>query len=152
MSARRADWRKRRQQEHLPKRNCYYIFCEGEKTEPQYFSGFKQLIEENPAYKNMVQVEIEPCGAETMRVLDQAVRYAEKNHLTLMDRSGAFTTKIVFLLQILTMWATEQTSSVTGHLSCSSAQRGVMSASNFGLFYILHITPPTTTVLRISRF
>ncbi len=82
MSARRADWRKKRQQEHLPKRNCYYIFCEGQKTEPQYFSGFKQLIEENPAYKNMVQVEIEPCGAETMRVLDQAVRYAEKNHLT----------------------------------------------------------------------
>ncbi len=82
MSARRAGWRKKRQQEHLSKCTCYYIFCEGERTEPQYFSGFKRLIEENPVYQNMIRVEIEPCGAETMRVLDRAVQYAEKNHLT----------------------------------------------------------------------
>lgn len=47
-------WKKKRRQEHLPERKNYYIFCEGEQTEPQYFSGFKRLIEENPIYKNTI--------------------------------------------------------------------------------------------------
>ena len=42
-------WKKKRLQEHLElKKYRYYIFCEGEQTEPQYFTGFKKLIEENP--------------------------------------------------------------------------------------------------------
>ena len=42
-------WKKKRLQEHLElKKYRYYIFCEGEQTEPQYFNGFKKLIEENP--------------------------------------------------------------------------------------------------------
>ena len=42
-------WKKKRRQEHLElKRYRYYIFCEGQQTEPQYFAGFKKLIEENP--------------------------------------------------------------------------------------------------------
>ena len=36
--------------------------------EPLYFAGFKKLIEENPIYKDMVLIEIEPCQADTMRV------------------------------------------------------------------------------------
>lgn len=44
----------------------YYIFCEGLQTEPLYFQGFKRLIEENPIYREMVLIEIEPCGAETL--------------------------------------------------------------------------------------
>jgi hypothetical protein len=41
------NWRKKRRQEHLEmKEYRYYIFCEGEQTEPRYFSGFKKLIEE----------------------------------------------------------------------------------------------------------
>jgi len=40
------NWRKKRRQEHLEmKEYRYYIFCEGEQTEPRYFSGFKKLIE-----------------------------------------------------------------------------------------------------------
>lgn len=74
-------WKKKRRQEHLPERKNYYIFCEGEQTEPQYFSGFKRLIEENPIYKNAIQIQIEPCAAETMRVIGRAERYAEQNHL-----------------------------------------------------------------------
>ena len=38
-------WKKKRQQDYLElKENRYYIFCEGEQTEPQYFEGFKHLI------------------------------------------------------------------------------------------------------------
>ncbi len=38
-------WKKKRRQEYLEKKKYrYYIFCEGEQTEPQYFAGFKKLI------------------------------------------------------------------------------------------------------------
>ena len=40
------DWKKKRLQAHLEmKKYRYYIFCEGEQTEPQYFAGFKRLID-----------------------------------------------------------------------------------------------------------
>lgn len=56
------DWKKKRRQEHLEKKRYrYYIFCEGEQTEPQYFTGFKRMIEDNPIYRDMVLIEIEPC-------------------------------------------------------------------------------------------
>ncbi|MDD3278320.1 MAG: hypothetical protein PHG16_05470 [Lachnospiraceae bacterium] len=48
-------WKKKRRKEYLEKKeHRYYIFCEGEQTEPQYFNGFKRLIEDNPIYKDMV--------------------------------------------------------------------------------------------------
>ena len=59
----------------------YYIFCEGQQTEPSYFAGFKKLIEENPVYKDMVLIEIEPCQAETMRVIGMAEDYVRKNKI-----------------------------------------------------------------------
>lgn len=77
------NWRKKRKQEHLEMKEFrYYIFCEGEQTEPNYFDGFKKLIENNPVYRDMVLIEIEPCGAETMRVIGMAERYVQKNHIT----------------------------------------------------------------------
>lgn len=67
------DWKKKRRQEHLEKKRYrYYIFCEGEQTEPQYFTGFKRIIEKNSIYRDMVLIEIEPCAAETMRVIGMA--------------------------------------------------------------------------------
>ena len=76
-------WKKKRLQEHLEmKKYRYYIFCEGEQTEPQYFAGFKRLIEDNPIYKDMILIEIEPCAAETMRVIGMAEQYVEKNKLS----------------------------------------------------------------------
>ncbi|MDE7432128.1 MAG: RloB family protein [Lachnospiraceae bacterium] len=73
-------WRRQRRKEYLEKKEYrYYIFCEGEQTEPFYFEGFKRLIEDNPIYKDMVLIEIEPCAAETMRVIDMAERYVRKN-------------------------------------------------------------------------
>ena len=66
-------WKKKRRQEHLElKKYRYYIYWEGQPTEPQYFAGFKKLIEENPVYKDMALIEIEPCQAETMRVIGMA--------------------------------------------------------------------------------
>ena len=48
-------WKKKRRQEYLEQKEFrYYIFCEGQQTEPQYFNGFKKYIESNPIYKDMV--------------------------------------------------------------------------------------------------
>ena len=75
-------WKKKRRQEYLEKKeHRYYIFCEGQQTEPLYFEGFKRLIEDNPVYRDMVLIEIEPCQAETMRVLGMAERYVKKNKI-----------------------------------------------------------------------
>lgn len=63
-------WKKKRRQKYLQKKRYrYYIFCEGEQTEPQYFTGFKRMI------------EIEPCAAETMRVIGMAEKYVARNKL-----------------------------------------------------------------------
>ena len=76
-------WKKARRQEYLEtKEYRYYIFCEGEQTEPKYFQGFKKLIEKNPIYRDMVLIEIEPCGAETLRVIGQAEEYVKENKIT----------------------------------------------------------------------
>lgn len=75
-------WKKKRRQEYLEmKQYRYYIFCEGQQTEPLYFEGFKKLIEDNPIYRDMVLIEIEPCQAETMRVIGMAERYVAKNKI-----------------------------------------------------------------------
>lgn len=75
-------WKKKRRQEYLEKKQYrYYIFCEGQQTEPMYFTGFKKMIEENPIYKDMVLIEIEPCQAETMRVIGMAEDYVNKNKI-----------------------------------------------------------------------
>ena len=76
-------WRKERRQNYLEmKEYRYYIFSEGVQTEPLYFQHFKGLIEENPIYKDMVLVQLEPCGAETERVVNKAVKYVRENKLT----------------------------------------------------------------------
>ncbi len=76
-------WKKKRRIEYLEKREYrYYIFCEGEQTEPLYFEGFKHLIEKDPIYREMVLVQIEPCGAETMRVIGMAEEYVRRNRIT----------------------------------------------------------------------
>ena len=76
-------WKKKRRVEYLEKREYrYYIFCEGEQTEPLYFEGFKKMIEDNPIYREMVLIQIEPCGAETMRVIGMAEEFVRKNHIT----------------------------------------------------------------------
>ena len=68
------NWKKKRLQEYLEKKEFrYYIFCEGQATEPKYFNGFKRYIEDNPIYRDMVLIEIEGCKAE---------EYVLKNRIT----------------------------------------------------------------------
>ena len=59
----------------------YYIFCEGEKTEPNYFEGFKNAIETNSIYENRVIIYIDGTGYETKRVLADAEKYAKENNI-----------------------------------------------------------------------
>lgn len=78
----RIDWKKKRHLEYIEiKEYRYYIFCEGKQTEPRYFEGFKRRIEENPIYKDMVLIEIEPCGVETMRIIEKAENYVNYNNI-----------------------------------------------------------------------
>lgn len=76
------NWKKKRRQEYLEKKEFrYYIFCEGQATEPKYFQGFKRYIEDNPIYRDMVLIEIEGCQAETMRVIGKAEEYVRENKI-----------------------------------------------------------------------
>ena len=61
--------------------NKYYIFCEGAKTEPNYFEGFKKAIETNPIYEDRVIIHIEGIGSETIRVINAAEKYVEENDI-----------------------------------------------------------------------
>ena len=60
----------------------FYIFCEGEQTEPNYFEGFKKAIETNPIYTNKVIIYVEGTGRETTRVIQAAEDYAKKNDIS----------------------------------------------------------------------
>ena len=69
----RVNRKKARKIEHLPLIEFrFYIFCEGIQTEPLYFKGLKKAIEKNPIYKNIVSIEVEGVGAETLKVLEAA--------------------------------------------------------------------------------
>lgn len=59
----------------------FYIFCEGEKTEPKYFRGFERAIESNAVYKNLVHIRVEGVGAETIRVINTAEEYVNSNQI-----------------------------------------------------------------------
>ena len=74
-------WKEKRVINYLPEKEYFYLFSEGTKTEPNYFSRFKQIIESNPIYKDMVQIEIEPCGDNTINILERAEDYVAKNKI-----------------------------------------------------------------------
>ena len=125
------NWRKKRRQEYLEMKEFrYYIFCEGEQTEPLYFSGFKKLIEDNPIYRDMVLIQIEPCGAETMRVINLAERYIKDNHI----EKGQ-------------IWCVYDKDSFP-----AENFNGVMNALSFGFSFTLPIILQITIEVNISAF
>lgn len=74
--------KKKRKVEHLetiPYR--YYIFCEGIQTEPLYFKGFEKAIKNNSIYKNSIHIETIGVGKETLRIINEAEKYVEKNNI-----------------------------------------------------------------------
>lgn len=102
------NWKKKRRQEYLEKKEFrYYIFCEGQATEPKYFQGFKRYIEDNPIYRDMVLIEIEGCQAETMRVIGKAEEYVRENKIT-KGRYGVSMIKTVFHPVTLMEWSSGQ--------------------------------------------
>lgn len=60
----------------------YYIFCEGKKTEPNYFTSMKDRIEANAMYKNAVTIKIKGVGEGTLKIIDQAETYVAQNSIT----------------------------------------------------------------------
>ena len=60
----------------------FYIFCEGEKTEPQYFEGFKKAIESYHMYRNLVFIEIHGVGKKTLSILKDAEKKVNYQGLT----------------------------------------------------------------------
>jgi hypothetical protein len=57
-------------------RQYFLIFCEGKRTEPNYFNGLKEIL-----IKGIVTVEVIGAGANTTSLLEQAQNYCrEKCH------------------------------------------------------------------------
>lgn len=78
----KTEWRKRRKEEFRDLRDAqFYIFCEGVKTEPNYFLSFKKSIEQNAIYKDMVHIEVEGCGKAPTGVLKVAESYVIENNI-----------------------------------------------------------------------
>lgn len=59
----------------------YYIFCEGTKTEPNYFNGMKTKIERKAIYKNAVFVDVQGVGQGTMKIIEQAEKFVKQNNV-----------------------------------------------------------------------
>lgn len=77
------EWKKQRRMEFIESRKYrYYIFCEGEKTEPQYFEGFRNLIDSIPMYREMVMIHIERGVGETLYILNKAKEYVKNNNIS----------------------------------------------------------------------
>lgn len=62
--------------------NTYYIFCEGEKTEPLYFREMANVIAHNAIYKNVVQVFVKGTGLNTTGIVEYAARFINENGIT----------------------------------------------------------------------
>lgn len=60
----------------------FYIFCEGKKTEPNYFMKMRDIISSNPMYKNSVSIEIVGTGMNTLSVLRFAKKYVIDNKIS----------------------------------------------------------------------
>lgn len=65
-----------------PIEHRYYIFSEGEETEPNYINGFKESIESNPIYQHIVYIHCEGTGRETLNVVKEAEKFVSQKKLT----------------------------------------------------------------------
>ena len=71
-------WKKKRRQEYLEmKRYRYYIFCEGQQTEPQYFEAIRNII--NSQYSDKIQLDVHGAGDNTLSLLDKAMNRVKSN-------------------------------------------------------------------------
>lgn len=59
-----------------------FIFCGAEQTEPNYFNKFKENIESNAIYKNVVKLKVIEEPLDTIRILDKAIEFIKANNIT----------------------------------------------------------------------
>ena len=146
-----ADWKKKRKQNTLELRDHnFLIFCEGEKTEPNYFAGFKTSIEKNPIYKKMVMIKILGLGKETLRVVEEAKEFVQKNKIRNSDiycvfdkdsfPASNFNEAICCMNEL-----NKNDKGVTYHAAWRT------NALNYGFYYTFHITNQTTIGLNIWK-
>ena len=83
MSPRKHENRKRvRKIEYRPTADKrYYIFCEGKKTEPLYFEGFKRAIENSAIYKHMIYIEVNGVGENTLNIVEAAEKAVREQNI-----------------------------------------------------------------------
>ena len=74
-------WKQKRKTNRFVEKENFYIFTEGTETEPNYFDSFKKIIEKNPIYRNMVHINIEPCGEGTTRILKRSRTFLKQNRI-----------------------------------------------------------------------
>lgn len=66
--------RERRKENNREERKYYLLFCEGSRTEPNYFNSFKDKLP-----KNLVQIEIDPSGGKnTISLVNHALKVLPK--------------------------------------------------------------------------
>ena len=75
------DRKKKRQIEIKEPVTYFYIFCEGERTEPNYFEKMKSIINKDAMYKDSVNIEIVGTGMNTLSVLKYAKEYIKRNKI-----------------------------------------------------------------------
>lgn len=75
-------WKKIRNSDRFNIVERFYIFCEGEETEKNYFNGFKTAINKNPIYKRAIVVVPVPVGYGTTKLLEEALNYIKSNQIT----------------------------------------------------------------------
>lgn len=78
----KSNWKRPRKVEVTnPLEKHFYIFCEGTKTEPNYFNGIKTKVESRAIYKNAVFVNVQGVGRGTIKIVEEAEIYVEKNDI-----------------------------------------------------------------------
>lgn len=74
MARKKRQWKNKREKEKYKiVEGKYFIFTEGEETEPNYIEGFSKIIECNPMYKRLIKII--PCGKNTLSVVKEAEDY-----------------------------------------------------------------------------
>jgi hypothetical protein len=76
-SSRKGKRQIKRDNSRTPAPHRYLIVCEGERTEPNYFNGIKNIIDRK--FKNRIEVDIIGTGFNTVQVVEEAVKRRNSN-------------------------------------------------------------------------
>lgn len=118
--------KKRKVATREPVENMYYIFCEGEKTEPLYFSEMANVIAHNAIYKNLVNIVVKGTGLNTTGILEYARDFVRKNKIKqghiwcIFDKDDFPDAKFNSAPQMAKQYTEESPSSVEYHIGWSN--------------------------------